>query len=167
MSMERLRVLYAEDNLQDADLTLAHFEEHAPELVMEVVELGSTCLERLEQGNYDVLLLDHRLPDMDGTDVLKALALKQIPIPVVVVTGIGDESLVVQVLRLGACDYVPKNGKYLESLPTVLKNAVQHYANVQQCRRIRGEGQWRMLYAERHPADVDLTVAHFSEVGVP
>ena len=40
------------------------------------------------------------------------------------VTGVGDEALVVQVLRLGASDYIPKQGNYLASLPAVLKRAV-------------------------------------------
>src|SRR5688500_13270661 len=101
---EILRVLYAEDSALDADLTSTHFRLHAPHMALEVVNTGQRCLARLEEATFDALLLDHRLPDMDGIDVLKQAALAGRSMPVVMVTGIGDEALVVQVLRLGASD---------------------------------------------------------------
>ena len=61
-----LRVLYAEDNSFDADLTRAHFDAHAPEFELDVVRTGEECLARLQSRQYDVLLLDNHLPDMDG-----------------------------------------------------------------------------------------------------
>ena len=45
---------------------------------------------------------------MDGVDVLKELCARGMAVPVVMVTGIGDKELAVQVLQLGAVDYVPK-----------------------------------------------------------
>jgi DNA-binding response OmpR family regulator len=78
------------------------------------------------------------------------------------VTGVGDEALVVQVLRFGAADYIVKRGNYLATLPGVLHRAVTEYsapgkAGVAE-RRPR-----RILYVERHPADIDLTRQHFRE----
>ena len=103
-----LRVLYAEDSVVDADLTRRHLQLNAPHIDLEVVGTGQEFLARLDHKAYDVLLLDNDLPDMDGTEVLKQLALKPVAVPVVMVTGSGDETLVVQVLSLGASDYVPK-----------------------------------------------------------
>jgi DNA-binding response OmpR family regulator len=132
---DRIRVLYAEDNLADADLTKVHFEQNAPEFTFEVVDSGERCLARLDEGKYDVLLLDNHLPDMDGIDVLKELAVKEATLPVVLVTAVGDEALVVQALRLGAWDYVPKQGRYLKNLPAILKSAVSEY------RRLLAQGR--------------------------
>jgi ActR/RegA family two-component response regulator len=53
---------------------------------------------------------------MDGIDVLRALRSAGSLIPVVMVTGVGDEELAVRALRVGAADYVPKSGDYLDSL---------------------------------------------------
>src|SRR5512146_2841786 len=101
---EGIHVLYAEDSPNDADLTKSEFELEAPDLDIEVVGTGQQCLARLqEDGHYDVLLLDNKLPDRDAVDLLKDLSDRQIQLPVVVVTGVGDEALVVQLLRLGAC----------------------------------------------------------------
>ena len=65
-----IRVLYAEDNALDADLTKAHFAQQRTDFELEVVDSGRRCLELLAEGTYDVLLLDNHLPDMDGNDVL-------------------------------------------------------------------------------------------------
>src|ERR1051326_96372 len=115
----KIHVLYAEDDSADADLTKAHFELNAPDFDLEIVDTGRRCLARLEEENYDVLLLDNHLPDMDGIQILKKLNGKSVSFPVVMVTAVGDEELVVQVLRVGAWDYVPKQGDYVSSLPEV------------------------------------------------
>ena len=119
-----VRVLYAEDDAQDADLTRSYFRVNAPEFEIDVAPTGRQCLTKLQRERYDVLLLDNHLPDMDGIDLLKELATRDVSIPVVIVTAVGDEDLVVQVLRLGAVDYVSKEGNYVESLPVVLRHAV-------------------------------------------
>jgi two-component system cell cycle sensor histidine kinase/response regulator CckA len=86
---------------------------------------------------------------------------------VVVVTGAGDESLVVQVLRLGALDYVVKDDRYVETLPSVMRSAIEQHSSLQEQRRMAGQDTRRILYVERHAADVDLTMAHFAEVAAP
>jgi DNA-binding response OmpR family regulator len=122
-----IRLLYAEDNPHDADLTRTHFAEHAPDFAIEIVGTGQGCLERLREAGFDLLLLDHHLPDMDGLDVLKTLFRTGLQAPVVLVTGVGDEELVVKALRLGAANYVPKQGNYLETLPDLLRDVVEEH----------------------------------------
>src|SRR5262245_35140346 len=97
---DRLRVLYAEDDASDAEQLTTYLAAHAPNLQIDVVKTGSQCLARLGDGRYDALLLDNRLPDMDGADVLRELAAREQSLPVVVITGVGDEELVVHVLGL-------------------------------------------------------------------
>ncbi len=157
-----LRVLYAEDNRVDADLTRAHLELHAPEIELEIVDTGQQCLARLGERSYDVLLLDNHFPDMEGIDVLREIGLKQLSLPVVVVTGVGDEALVVQVLRLGAADYVVKRGNYVEALPGVLHRAVAEHPAPGKPGGTAARPR-RILYVEHHPADIDLTRQHFRE----
>src|SRR5437764_857255 len=162
--IDRLRVLYAEDNAADADLTKEYLAHIAPDVVIEVVDRGEQCLARLAQGTYDVLLLDHHLADTDGVAVLRELAAREVQIPVVMVTGVGDEALVVQVLGLGACDYVPKHGNYLDSLPDVLRRAVTEHRRVQPRQDTPARRQRRrVLYVEQNSADIDLTSKHLSE----
>src|SRR5690606_20145712 len=105
------------DNPTDADLTRAHFALHAPDIALEVVHCAEEFLTQARNRRHAVFLIDQRLPDMDGLDVLKILMQEGNPIPVVLVTGSGDGELATQALRLGADDYIPKRAGYLDTLP--------------------------------------------------
>ncbi|MCX6546428.1 MAG: response regulator [Acidobacteria bacterium] len=159
----RIRILYAEDNQKDADLTRAALAAHAPEFDVEIVGTGQACLDRMRETGVDLLLLDYRLPDIDGLDVLKTLVHAGVHVPVVMVTGVGDEELVVKALRMGAASYVPKFGDYLATLADLLRDVVEEY------RRRQGQGldgtasNRRILYVEHHSMDVELTLRHLAE----
>src|SRR5438270_9916574 len=58
----------------------------------------------LAQTSFDLVLLDQRLPDMNGLDLLRTLAGEGVTVPVLMVTGIGDEHLATRVLHAGALD---------------------------------------------------------------
>jgi PAS domain S-box-containing protein len=128
-----LRVLYAEHNAADIDLTRRHLARHAPYIHLDVVHTAPEVLQRLLQTSevsetskvcYDVFLLDYYLPGLNALEVLKELRQAcGLGVPVVLVTGRGDEETAVQALRLGATDYVVKNPGYLYQLPSVLENA--------------------------------------------
>ena len=157
-----IRILYAEDNPQDADLTRSHFQQYAPDFEMEWVDTGQACLERLRAARFDLLLLDHRLPDMDGSTVLRALVQSGLQLPVVIVTAFGDEDLVLKTLRLGAAHYVPKLGNYLETLPDTLRNVIKDYLIKQN----QGESALlpvRILHVENSAMDVEMTLQYFAE----
>ena len=158
----RLRVLYAEDNAQDADLTRSFFAEHAADLELDVVGTGQACLDRLSLTGCDVLLLDHRLPDMEGLDVLRTLIHAGAVVPVVLVTGSGDEDLVVKALRHGAANYVPKVGSYLETLPDLLRRVFEEH-RLRRSQGLVSSEPRRVLYVEHLSMDVDLTLRHFAE----
>jgi two-component system sensor histidine kinase UhpB len=125
-----LHVLYAEDNVVDADLTRSFFERNAPDFALQIVHRGEEFLSLARTGNYTALLLDQRLPDMDGLEVLKTLAQENISTPLVLVTGVGDSELASQALRLGADDYLPKKSGYLKTLPAYLREVIERRRRV-------------------------------------
>jgi PAS domain S-box-containing protein len=157
----RIRVLYAEDDVADADLTSAYFQANEPDFALDVVHTGAACIAALERGGYDLLLLDHHLPDMDAPQVLQRLAAIARGVPVVVTTSVGDETLAVQVFRLGVSDYVPKAGDYLPGLPAVLRSALADSRGGTERQEKR---PCRVLYIEHDAADVDLTLTRLAEV---
>jgi PAS domain S-box-containing protein len=123
-----LRVLYAEHDPKDIDITRRHFSKRAGHIHLDVVFTGPEALERLQAKNgrddYDVLLLDYRLPGLDALELLKELRLIQkLDIPVVLVTGQGSEEVALQAIKFGALSYVVKNPGYLFQLPGELENA--------------------------------------------
>ncbi len=128
-----LRVLYAEHNQADIELTRRHLAQRAPHIQVDTVYSAAEVLARLPvapgaaaayNASYDVLLLDFGLPDGNAIELLKVVrGERRLDIPVVLVTGQGDEEIAAQVLRLGASDYIVKHGGYLFEVPVALENA--------------------------------------------
>jgi PAS domain S-box-containing protein len=158
-----LRALYAEDNDLDAELTRSYFSEHAPDFEIEIVATGQACIDRLSGAAPDLLLLDNHLPDMEGLDVLREVLRAGAQVPVVLVTGAGDEDLVVKALHLGASNYVPKVGNYIQTLPDLLRGEIEKHRLRQREGLLAGARQ-RILYVEHVAADIDLTLRYFAEV---
>ncbi len=157
------RVLYVEDNVQDADLTRAFFSKHAPEFEIEIVETGQACLDRISGTACDLLLLDNHLPDMEGLDILRSLVHLGVRVPVVLVTGAGNEELVVKALHLGAANYVPKLRNYLETLPDLLRLVIEEHRQ-KSSQGLQAAEPRRILYVEHQGMDIDLTLRYFAEV---
>jgi signal transduction histidine kinase len=91
---------------------------------VETAARGSEALIRLEE--FDIMLLDYRLPDMTGLDVLRVVVETEGP-SVVMVTAMGSESVAVEAMRAGAIDYVVKGSGYLQQLPHVLERAFRSH----------------------------------------
>jgi two-component system, NtrC family, sensor kinase len=119
-----VRLLYADHDPDDTALTLRAFEEHDRRARVEMVTLAREALARLKAAHYDVLLLDNRMPDLSGIEVLKELQAEGIRIPVVMVTAEGDEDTAVQAFKLGVADYLIKREGYLAKLPSTIENVL-------------------------------------------
>jgi len=146
-----LRVLYAEPSDFDFDLTQRYLARTARHIRLERAGNGSGILERLQPApeggvpSYDVLLTDYRLPGMDALDVTKILRRdRRLDIPIVLVTGHGNEEIALQALRLGIDEYLVKNEGYLHQLPAILEK-VQKQAALH-----RSEAKFRELSSQFH-----------------
>jgi diguanylate cyclase (GGDEF)-like protein/PAS domain S-box-containing protein len=122
-----LRVLYAEHSAADVDLTRRHLARHAPHIRLTVVSDAEQALVRLPADShtppdYDVLLLDYRLPGLDALEAVKVLrAGRGLDLPVVIVTGQGSEAAAAHAIHLGVDDYIAKHAGYLFELPPTLE----------------------------------------------
>lgn len=99
------KVLLVEDSPVTAKLveSMLHQEgfqvTHAPD---------SEAARRYMESNFDVILLDLRLPDGDGLDLCRSIRLHDLRVPVLMMTATTDEESLVQALALGASDYFRK-----------------------------------------------------------
>lgn len=100
-----LRALLIDDDARLVELLGSYFAPHDVEVTH--ARDGRAGLARVEQGGYDVVLLDLTLPGMDGLEVCKRIRAKS-RVPIVMLTARGDETDRVVGLELGADDYLPK-----------------------------------------------------------
>ena len=69
---------------------------------------GKTGLDALMSGRYHLALLDMKLPDMDGMDILQQINAAKLDICVIVMTGYASVKNAVEAMRLGSFDYISK-----------------------------------------------------------
>jgi signal transduction histidine kinase len=117
-----IRVLYAEDDAQVADIVRLSFSMKVPaDCSLEVVTTGHACLAAMREREYDVLLLDLVMPDLNGLQVLSELIGRNDPTPVVMVSGNGQHELAVRAMRAGAVDCIDKNSAEFRRIPDVVQ----------------------------------------------
>jgi len=71
-------------------------------------EDGLTCLVKIKQDKFDVIILDIKMPKMDGMDVMDRLAEVAPDIPVIMISGHGDIDTAVEAVKKGAFDFISK-----------------------------------------------------------
>jgi PAS domain S-box-containing protein len=146
-----IKVLYIEHNMLDADLTMRHLRKYAPQILAEVVHTAEEALLRLDNNKQrsmpDVILMDYRLTGISALDFIKMVRQeKMMDIPIVIVSGQGDEEIAVQALKLGANDYLTKNGNYLFSLPLMITNVHQQNELIRnQVQLAESEAKYRLI----------------------
>ena len=85
---------------------------------------GREALAWLGANDADLLLLDLKLEDMQGGELIRRLSETRPPPPFVVITGQGDERVAVEMMKVGARDYLVKDVEFLQFLPEVVKHVL-------------------------------------------
>ena len=106
----------------------------APAHRVEIAPTGSEGLARARAVRPDVILLDLRLPDQSGLDVLKQLRQIDARIPVVLVTVVRSADAAIEAMRQGAYDYLLKPLD-LQKLDRVLSEALKVARLFEDCAR--------------------------------
>ena len=101
---------------------------------------GATALDILRQSaeRIDLALLDVRLPDVQGLEILRAMAEKGLELPVIVMTAHSTSSTVIHSMQLGAYDYLTKPID-LNQLGITVKRLLEHHALAQQVKTLQSK----------------------------
>jgi len=121
---DTIRILVVDDNPNHTELTAEYLAFSGPFEVTPAESLQALW-ERRAAGLYDVILLDYNLPDGNGLEALARFETEGYDVPVIMVTGRGDESIAAQAIQRGAVDYVVKTGDYLRLLPALVHKALR------------------------------------------
>jgi two-component system, sporulation sensor kinase E len=120
--MEPFKILIIEDDeglLLLVQKTLQRTGFHA-----DGVSNGAKAIAFIVENSPELLLLDYKLPDMTAHQIIKILKERESAVPFIVMTGQGDEKLAVNMMKLGARDYLVKSTDFLDLLPIVVKQVI-------------------------------------------
>ena len=92
---------------------------------------GTSGMEYLKNGNFNLVLCDFRLEDTDGREMLKNIKTQYPKTGVIIITGYSDIKMAVELIKMGAYDYITKPLYPDEILNTITKAIETHYALVE------------------------------------
>ncbi|NTV48826.1 MAG: EAL domain-containing protein [Geobacteraceae bacterium] len=96
---------------------------------------GNDALAWLADNVPAMIILDYSLPDMNGALLIERMHNLGMVIPFIMVTGSDDANLAVQMMKVGACDYLLKDATFYERLPAVVARTIHEAETMERLRR--------------------------------
>jgi DNA-binding NtrC family response regulator len=129
------RILVVDDDRQLAD----NLVEYLSKLGYQASPAygGREGLRRFEKGDFQLVITDLKMPEMDGMELLDAVSRLDSRVIVMVITGYGTIESAVAALKKGAYDYVPKPFQ-MEELEIIVKRALERHTLFRQLGIFRG-----------------------------
>lgn len=129
MSVEKrqVKVFFLEDNRDDVELELYELRKAGYAVEYAVAMNKKEFMSNITSFSPDIILADYSLPDITGIEAIALCRDLKISVPVILVTGEGNEQIAVDSLRLGAIDYIIK--KNISGLPARISRALDIWAD--------------------------------------
>jgi signal transduction histidine kinase len=124
---DHLKVLIVDDDLVDRLMVGRALKKTGISIEQVEATTAAEAIEILTDSSFDCVFLDYYLPDQDGLTLIRTLRALGIQVPLIVLTGQGDEQIAVESMKAGASDYLSKSKLAVDRLTYVVKNAVRVY----------------------------------------
>jgi len=112
-------ILVADDSALDRTVIGAVLKKRFPDANVMAAADGWEALELIKWHRFDLIITDLMMPELDGLQVVQEIRSRELDVPVVLMTGSGNEEIAVKALRAGATNYVPKRSLERFLIPTV------------------------------------------------
>ncbi|MCD6224636.1 MAG: response regulator [Deltaproteobacteria bacterium] len=119
--MKGLNVVIIEDERSHFDLIKRTLGNYFHDISVHHFEEAGAFLESFDEIKPDIIITDFIMPDMDGIELLEILNNDGSDIPVIMVTGQGDETVAVRAMKLGVKDYLVKSDSFFNILPSIVE----------------------------------------------
>ena len=95
-----------------------------------------SVLDVINNNRVDCVLMDYYMEDITGLELMRLFRERDISVPVIMLTGQGDEQLATEIMKAGAFDYIPKSRlaeqDFARTLTTMVSNAVSRHEEIQE-----------------------------------
>ncbi|MGE5499055.1 MAG: GAF domain-containing protein [Syntrophothermus sp.] len=154
MFNNKLNILLIEDNPRDA-LLIDEFllESYCDKYFLEHTTCLSDGLKKLENNEYDIILLDLGLPDSTGLNSIGLINSKAGSAPITILSGLEDEQTALKALQLGAQDYFIKGQIDSRSFTRSVRYAIERKKTAEKISRLNEQLE---LMVEKRTSDLKL-----------
>ncbi len=134
--MKEKRILFIDDDRDMRHLVSDFFSSEG--YSASVAESGAEGLKQISEFDFDVVVTDLRMPEMDGMALLKEIRTKDPSLPVILITAFGSIETAVDAMKEGAANFVPKPFK-MQTLKAVIDKAIEQKWLFEENRFLKGE----------------------------
>jgi DNA-binding NtrC family response regulator len=104
--MNRNKVLIVDDESNVCDFLSEYLEYKG--FIPEIALSGVEAIQKIGNDDYDIVLLDLIMPEMNGFEVLEWIKQNKKNLPVIILSGVKDKDVANDALKSGATDFIPK-----------------------------------------------------------
>jgi len=125
---DKINILLIEDNKADSRLISIYLKEaFASQVTLSVAENLKKGLVQLSENEFDIIIIDLSLPDSAGIDTFKSVYEAAFEKPIIVLTGLEDESVGINTVKLGAQDFLIKGKLDVTLLKRAVNYSIERY----------------------------------------
>ncbi len=106
--MRNIRTIIIEDDPLVLSINCRFLEKVGGFEIIDAENTGRSGIDKIKMNNYDLILLDMYIPELNGLEVAREIRKCNISTDIIIITAAADPDLVVEFLNLGAVDYILK-----------------------------------------------------------
>lgn len=154
MSGKAVHILLVDDNEDHVELMRRALDGAAFDAQLSVADSLAGAQRHLAEATPDIMITDYRLPDGEGTALLSGDADSR-SMPIVILTGHGDETVAAAAIRAGALDYIVKSDDTLSDVAHIVERALREWGHIVEHRQAEEalrtrESQLALIYEHIH-----------------
>jgi two-component system NtrC family response regulator len=142
--MDKPKILLAEDEKTQRDLLEGFLKKEG--FSVEAVASGREALHKLERDFFDIILLDYKMPELDGLHTLREVRRLYPDLPVVMMTAYGTVETAVASMKEGALDYLTKPID-LDELLLIFHKVIERSQLIQENKALKAQLQERYTFS--------------------
>jgi two-component system NtrC family response regulator len=141
--MEKAKILIAEDEKTQRDLLEGFLKKEG--YAVEAVSNGREAVEKLETDFFDIVLIDFKMPELDGLQTLRQVRARFLDLPVVMMTAYGTIETAVASMKEGALDYLTKPID-LDELLLIFQKVLERSSLIKENKELKAKLQQRYTF---------------------